>query len=153
MNGDSLEGMDLNEAVSKIKGPKGTKARLEVSRPGQSEVLKIVVVRDEIPIETVHADMLDGKIGKLEISQFSTDTSKDFLKELEELESKGMKGLVIDVRGNPGGLLPAVVEISEQLVPDQKKIMMTEDKTGHRIEYKSKMKEKRVSDRDSDGLG
>ncbi|EGK10626.1 S41 family peptidase [Kroppenstedtia eburnea] len=143
VNGDSLEGMDLNEAVSKIKGPKGTKAHLEVSRPGQSEVLNIEVVRDEIPIETVHAEMLDGKIGKLEISQFSTDTSKDFLKELEEMEAKGMKGLVIDVRGNPGGLLPAVVEISEQLVPDQKKIMMTEDKTGHRMEYKSKLKEKK----------
>lgn len=143
VNGKSLEGMDLNEAVSEIKGKKGTKARLEVMRPGQDDILKITVVRDEIPIETVHTKMMEDKIGKIEISQFSEDTSSDFIEELEKLEKKGMEGLVIDVRGNPGGLLPAVLEISEQLVPHEKKIMMTEDKQGNRMEYKSKLEEKK----------
>ncbi|WP_108023553.1 S41 family peptidase [Melghirimyces profundicolus] len=139
VNGKSLEGMNLNEAVSKIKGPKGTKARLEVIRPGQSDILKITVVRDKIPIETVQAEMMKDKIGKIEITQFANDTADDFFTELKKLEKQGMKGLVIDVRGNPGGLLPSVIEISEQLVPNGKRIMMTEDKTGHRIEYKSKL--------------
>ncbi|GAA5346369.1 S41 family peptidase [Planifilum fimeticola] len=141
VNGVSLEGMTLNEAVMKIRGPKGTKAKLEVVRPGHSEILHITVTRDEIPIETVDAQMLKGGIGKIEISQFAEDTAKDFADALEKLEGQGMKGLVIDLRGNPGGLLPAVLEIAEDLVPGEKPIMFTEDKRGQRVEYKSKLKE------------
>jgi carboxyl-terminal processing protease len=143
VNGESLEGLDLNEAVEKIKGPKGSKAKLEVVRPGQSEILKITVIRDEIPIETVRSDWMDGGIGIIDISQFSEDTAKEFSKQLNELEEKGMKGLVIDVRGNPGGLLPAVLEIGEELVPNEGVIMMTEDKSGNRVKYTSKLKGKK----------
>lgn len=143
VNGENLEGLDLNEAVEKIKGPKGSEAKLEVVRPGQSEMIKVTVIRDEIPIETVHADMMDGEIGRIEISQFSEDTSKEFTEQLQKMEKDGMKGLIIDVRGNPGGLLPAVLEIGEQLVPNEKVIMMTEDKSGNRVKYNSKLKEKK----------
>ncbi|MFC4077459.1 S41 family peptidase [Salinithrix halophila] len=137
VNDISLEGMDLNEAVAKIKGPKGSKARLEVLRPGQDELMKVTVVRDEIPIETVHSRMLEDKIGKIEITQFSEDTSKEVTKQLDKLEEKGMKGLVIDVRGNPGGLLPSVLEILEKLLPEGKMLMMTEDKSGNKVEYRA----------------
>ncbi|MGI6126330.1 MAG: S41 family peptidase [Planifilum sp.] len=141
VNDVSLEGMTLNEAVMKIRGPKGTKAKLEVVRPGHSEILHITVVRDEIPIETVDAQMLKDGIGKIEISQFAEDTADDFSSALKELEKQGIKGLIIDLRGNPGGLLPAVLEIAEELVPGQKPIMFTEDKRGQRVEYKSKRQE------------
>lgn len=127
VNGESLEGLTLHEAVEKIRGPKGTKANLEIIRPGRSEVLKISVVRDEIPIETVHATMLDGKIGLIEISQFSTETANDFTKALQKLEKEGMKGLIIDVRGNPGGMLQAVQEIGGNLLPKNRTIMQMED--------------------------
>ncbi|WP_107728256.1 S41 family peptidase [Desmospora activa] len=143
VNGESLEGMDLNEAVEKIKGPKGSEAKLEVVRPGQSEVVKVTVIRDEIPIETVRSELMDDKVGHIEISQFSEDTAEEFTKQLKKLEEDGMKGLIIDVRGNPGGLLPAVLEIGEQLIPNEKVIMMTEDKSGNRVSYKSKLKEKK----------
>ncbi|MDA8354607.1 MAG: S41 family peptidase [Firmicutes bacterium] len=143
VNGKSLEGMDLNEAVSKIKGPKGSKAKLTVLRPGQNDLMKVTVVRDEIPIKTIHSDMMEGNIGRIEISQFSKDTSADFSKALKKLEKDGMQGLVIDVRGNPGGLLPSVLEIAEQLVPNEKLIMMTEDKAGQRMEYRSKLEGKK----------
>ncbi|GGE04597.1 carboxy-terminal processing protease CtpB [Marinithermofilum abyssi] len=143
VNGKSLEGMSLNEAVSKIKGPKGSKAHLQVVRPGHDSIMKITVIRDEIPIETVRSKMLEGKVGKIEITQFSTDTAKDFEKALNKLEDQGMKGLVIDVRGNPGGLLPSVLKISEQLVPHKKTIMMTEDKAGNRLKYQSKLEGKK----------
>ena len=63
--------------------------------------------------------MKDG-IGKIEISQFAEDTADDFSSALKELEKQGIKGLIIDLRGNPGGLLPAVLEIAEELVPGQK---------------------------------
>ncbi|OYD08112.1 S41 family peptidase [Paludifilum halophilum] len=143
VNDTSLEGMTLSEAVSKIKGPKGTKAKLKVLRPGIHEMMDITVVRDEIPIETVRSEMMEGKIGKIEITQFSTDTAEDFADELKALEEKGMKGLVIDVRGNPGGLLPAVLEIAEKLVPNEQTIMMTEDKSGKRVKYQSKLEGKK----------
>lgn len=139
----SLEGMDLNEAVSKIRGPKGSKAKLKVMRPGNDEMMTVTVVRDDIPIETVHYELMEDQVGKIEITQFSEETAKDFSEGLEKLEKKGMKGLVIDVRGNPGGLLPAVLEIGEELVPNRQTIMMTEDKSGERMTYKSKLEGKK----------
>jgi carboxyl-terminal processing protease len=138
VNGESLEGLSLNEAVSKIRGPKGTKAVLEIARPGTRDVLHITVVRDEISLKTVEAEMLEGKIGRITIAQFSEKTADDFAAGLASLESKGMKGLVIDVRGNPGGLLPVVLDICDQLIPAGKTVLMTEDKAGNRNTYTTK---------------
>ncbi|WP_124728397.1 S41 family peptidase [Staphylospora marina] len=137
VNGESLEGLDLTEAVSKIRGPKGSKAVLEISRPGERELLHITVIRDEISLQTVEAKMLDGKIGWIAISQFSESTADDFAKELKSLESQGMKGLVIDVRGNPGGLLNVVLDMGQQLLPKGKTIMMVEEGSGKRTVYKA----------------
>jgi carboxyl-terminal processing protease len=141
VNGISLEGMDVNTAVSKIRGPKGSKAKLEIVRPGVKEVLHITIIRDEISLQTVEATMLPDKIGRITVSQFSENTAKDFANGLKKLEEEGMKGLVIDVRGNPGGLLPVVLEMCDQLVPGKKTVMMTEDKNGKREKYTSKLDE------------
>ncbi|SEN46888.1 S41 family peptidase [Lihuaxuella thermophila] len=139
VNGESLEGLDLTKAVSKIRGPKGTKANLEIVRPGVRDILHISVVRDEISLATVEAEMLPEQLGRITISQFSENTAEDFEKELKKLEQQGMKGLVIDVRGNPGGLLPVVLKICDQLVPGNKTVMMTEDKKGNRTKHQSKL--------------
>jgi carboxyl-terminal processing protease len=120
VNGESLEGLDVHQAVMKIRGPKGTKAVLKIVRPGVAEPLTIVCIRDDIPIETVRSEVLqkDGvKVGKIEISQFSSETAKHFKDQLADLEKQGIGGLIIDVRGNPGGYLLAVKEIGEVLVP------------------------------------
>jgi carboxyl-terminal processing protease len=131
VNGTKLAGMSLNEAVQKIRGKKGTEAKLEISRPGTSDVLKITVVRDQIDIETVYQTYYpDQKIGKLEIRQFSDNTDERFLKDLASLEAKGMKGLIIDVRNNPGGSLDAVSNILDALVPSDKAIFKVEDRNG-----------------------
>ncbi|TCS95673.1 S41 family peptidase [Hazenella coriacea] len=137
VNGESLEGMNVNEAVSKIRGPKGSKAKLEIVRPGVQDVLNITVIRDVIPLETVEAEMINNEIGRITVSQFSEDTATDFAKGLKNLEQKGMKGLVIDVRGNPGGLLPTVLKMCDELVPDNKVVLMTEDKSGKRTVYRA----------------
>jgi carboxyl-terminal processing protease len=143
VNGQSLEGMDIQEAVSKIRGPKGSKAQLLISRPGVSEPLNITVVRDEISLQTVEATMLPDKIGRITLTQFSENTAEDFAKELKKLEDQGINGLIIDVRGNPGGLLQSVLEICDQLVPGKKRVLMTEDKSGNRTEYHSKLETKK----------
>lgn len=122
VNGESLEGLDLHQAVQKIRGPKGSKAVLEVLRPGNQEPMTITCIRDDIPIETVYSEVItqgNKKIGKLEITQFSADTAKEFAEHLAALEKQGIAGLIIDVRGNPGGYLLAVKEIGQLLVPNQ----------------------------------
>ncbi|MGD8190229.1 S41 family peptidase [Brevibacillus ginsengisoli] len=144
VNGESLDGLDLQKAVSKIRGPKGTKATLKIQRAGVNELLTFVVVRDDIPLETVHSEVLTRnglKIGKIELSQFAEDTAKDFGKQLAQLEQQGIKGLVIDVRGNPGGYLMAVKQIGEMLIPNKGVIVKIAygDKSKEEEVYKSKM--------------
>jgi len=140
VNGESLEGLSLMEAVLKIRGPKGTPAHLEIIRPGVSQPLKLVIIRDEIPIETVHAGIIKKRgipFGRIEITQFSTGTSKRFAEELKRLEEAGIKGLVIDLRGNPGGLLEAVLDMAKQIVPNHGVILHIEQRGGQRETYRS----------------
>ncbi len=146
VNGESLEGLDLQKAVMKIRGPKGSKATLKILRPGVTEPLTIVVVRDEIPIETVRSEVIQkgGRtFGKMEISQFASDTAKHFNQQLADLEKQGIQGLVIDVRGNPGGYLTAVKEIGESLIPHHGVIVKITygDKSKEVEEYRSKAEE------------
>jgi carboxyl-terminal processing protease len=146
VNGESVEGLDLYEAVLKIRGKKGTKVRLEILRPGVKEVLKIDVVRDEIPIETVHADVkkYHGKnVGYIEITSFSENTAQDFKKKLDELEKKNINGLVLDVRGNPGGYLQSVEEILKELVPKDKPYVQIEDRNGEKQRFFSPLSKKK----------
>lgn len=122
VNGESLDGLDLNKAVQKIRGPKGTKAVLKVMRPGVSEPLTVECIRDDIPIETVYSKTIekDGKkLGVLEIAQFSAETADHFGKELKKLEDQHIDGLIVDVRGNPGGYVEAVRQIGEMLIPNK----------------------------------
>ncbi|MBP1157768.1 MULTISPECIES: S41 family peptidase [unclassified Paenibacillus] len=137
VNGEKLEGLSLNQAIMKIRGPKGTQAKLEIVRSGSPEPIPVIVVRDDIDVETVYAEMLPGQIGKIEIRQFSSNTSEHFNQELKVLEEQGMKGLIIDVRNDPGGLLSAVVEIVEPFIPKGKTIVQIENRKGEREETKS----------------
>src|SRR5699024_12363278 len=112
--------MDVNEAAEMILGEKGSELDLLIKRTGASDQFEVTVTRDEIPIETVEADTedVDGKkTGIITISSFSETTSDEFTKALDKLEEDGIDGLVIDVRGNPGGLLDSVEEIMEHFVP------------------------------------
>ncbi|WP_232699744.1 S41 family peptidase [Brevibacillus daliensis] len=126
VNGESLDGLDLHKAVNKIRGPKGTKATLKIMRQGNTEPMTVVIVRDDIPVETVYPSSYEKngkKIGVLEITSFASGTAEEFLKQLAILEEEGIKGLVIDVRGNPGGYLKATTIISENLIPNKEKIV------------------------------
>ncbi|MBN8235341.1 peptidoglycan-binding protein [Halobacillus kuroshimensis] len=146
VDGESVEGLDLYEAVLKIRGEKGTEVTLEVERPGVSEPLNIDITRDDIPLETVYSDMkkVDGKkAGVIEITSFSEKTSDEFHNALEKLESDGMEGLVIDVRGNPGGLFTDVQEILKEFIPKDKPIVQVEDRSGEKTEYYSEITEKK----------
>lgn len=145
VDGENIEGLELSKAVKKIRGPKGSKVKLEIMRPGVSESLTIVVTRDTIPLESVYSDSyeIDGKkIGKIEIASFSENTAARFTEEYESLKRKGVKGIVIDVRGNPGGYLQAVLGIAGRLVSEDKLILQVEDRDGKREKYSGQSKGK-----------
>jgi carboxyl-terminal processing protease len=140
INGENIEGMDLYEAVLKIRGPKGTEANLEIARPGLSEPITITVIRDEIPLETVYTETIkaNGKtFGKIEITSFAQKTAEDFATALAGFEEKSIDGLILDVRGNPGGYLDAVREISELIVPNEGIITQIENRAGEKVVYRS----------------
>jgi carboxyl-terminal processing protease len=133
IDGKSIEGLDLYEAVLQIRGKKGTVVELEVMRPGVDDTFKVEVTRDTIPIETVYSSMekKDGHdIGVIQITSFSEDTASDFTDQLAELEKKGMDGLIIDVRGNPGGYLKSVEDILRLFITDEKPMLQIEDRAG-----------------------
>jgi carboxyl-terminal processing protease len=132
VNGESLDGLTLNEAVAKIRGPKGTKLTLVIMRDGSNEPITLEVVRDDVDVETVFAEMRDSNVGLIEIRQFSANTAERFATELAGLEKKGMQGLVIDVRNNPGGILQVVNTIAAQFVPKGETIVQVEERSGAR---------------------
>ena len=140
VNGEKLDGLTLNQAVMKIRGPKGTQVKLSIRKVGSTAPQELVLVRDDIPLETVYAEMVTDTIGKIEISQFSTDTAERFTEELNGLEKKGMKGLIIDVRDDPGGLLDCVLDIAEHFVPKGKTVLQVEDRDGKRSSEAAKGK-------------
>lgn len=133
VDGRDITDMELSSAVALIKGDKGTSVTLEVIRG--TERLTFYAVRDAVEAKTVSYTLLDNNIGYLSISQFEEVTTKQFKAAVEDLQSQGMKGLVIDIRNNPGGLLDTVVGMLKYMLPDGL-IVYTEDKQGNRKEYK-----------------
>ena len=133
VDGRDITDMELSSAVALIKGDKGTSVTLEVIRG--TERLSFSAVRDAVEAKTVSYTLLDNNIGYLSISQFEEVTTKQFKAAVEDLQSQGMKGLVIDIRNNPGGLLDTVVGMLKYMLPDGL-IVYTEDKQGNRKEYK-----------------
>ncbi|WP_409343799.1 S41 family peptidase [Paenibacillus sp. MBLB4367] len=132
VNGEKLDGLTLNQAVMKIRGQKGTQAKLGIVRGGATEPIEVIVVRDAISVETVYAEMMNGGIGKIEIRQFSVNTGTRFKEELAKLENQGMKGLLIDVRNDPGGLLDVVLDIVQPFVEKGKPLIQVENKIGQK---------------------
>ncbi|WP_088815131.1 MULTISPECIES: S41 family peptidase [Listeria] len=132
VDGKSVKGDTATEATKKIRGEKGTKVTLTIQRPGVDKPFDVVITRAEIPIETVYKEMGDDKIAHVTISTFSENTSEELLKALKSLDKEGMKGLVMDLRGNPGGLLDQAVSIASMFVPDGKVVVQEEDKDGEK---------------------
>lgn len=116
VDGESIQGMSSSEAVLLIRGEKGTPVTLTVRRDGIAEPMEVKIVRDVIPIETVYAKLDEDGIGHLHITSFSTGTYEEILSALDEMEAEGLKGLIVDVRQNPGGILDAAVDISDLFV-------------------------------------
>jgi carboxyl-terminal processing protease len=122
IDGTSTNGMTIDEAVNRIRGKKDTKVTLRILR-NKTEDLSITIVRDEIKIPSVKWELLDGKVGYIRISQFGDDTDSLMDKAAAELKDKGATSIVLDLRGNPGGLLSSAVKVSSMWLPKGKTVL------------------------------
>ena len=146
IDGKSTDGLDLNEAVDKIRGEKGSKVKLTIERAGAKKPFDVELTRADIPIETVYPEIekTNGKkTGVLKLTSFSENTADDFKDELDKMEEKNIDGLVIDVRGNPGGLLDSVDDILKELIPKDKPYLQIEDRNGKKEKRYSEIEEKK----------
>ncbi len=131
------QGMSLSKVVSLVKGREGTIVNLTIYREGEPDYLEMEIVRaKQIETTTVDSGMIEGhdEIGYLRIREFEGVTPDQFTEAMAVLKENGMKGLVLDLRSNPGGDLTAVVDVARQILPAGL-IVYTEDKAGNRKEY------------------
>ena len=115
VDGEFTKDMKLWEAVKKMRGPKGTEVTLTIWREGESEPIDFKLIRNTIPIESVHSAMVKEGYGYVRITNFREKTSADLEEALTALESeaKPLKGLILDLRGNPGGLLDQSINVAD----------------------------------------
>lgn len=116
IDGKSTSGMSIDDAVKKIRGESGTKVTLELVRD-RKETLKLTITRAEIKVPSVEWSVTDDNIGYLKITQFSDDTTTLATQAAQEFRAKNVKGVVLDMRDNPGGLLNSAVDVSSLWLP------------------------------------
>lgn len=137
IDGVSTQGMSVNQAVNKIRGPNGTKVTLNILHVGDKEPVSITIVRGEIKVASVETKTLDNKVAQVRIIQFTQRTPDELRSALIKLKQDGMKGLVLDLRGNPGGLLDATVDVASQFLEDGL-VLYEVDGKGNRVEWKTR---------------
>lgn len=136
VNGTNVSGKELDKAVTMMKGQDGTEVTLTINRPNQGIIDK-KLKRAKINMVTVKGEMLENNIGYINVTMFDENTAKKFSDTLKELKDKGMKVLIVDLRGNPGGLLDQCVDMVSNFVPKGKVIVSTIDKYNSKKEYTS----------------
>ncbi|GAV25621.1 carboxyl-terminal processing protease [Carboxydothermus islandicus] len=141
ISGRDTKGMDLDTAVSLMRGPVGTRVEVGILRPGEKETRVFTLVRENITIPTVESKMIDDKIGYIVLSQFTENSPQAVRKAIGDLKKKGMKGLIFDLRDNPGGELSAAVEIADIFVPRGKTIVYVDYRNQPDEEEKAKVPE------------
>ena len=135
VEGKEMNGLELEEVVSYIKGDEGTKVHITIYRNG--EPIEMELTRARVTSPTVDSEMKENGIGYLQITEFDDVTTAQFEENFASLKEQGMKGLIIDLRSNPGGNVTTVCEIAEKLLPEGLVFYM-EDKNGERTEYPCK---------------
>lgn len=137
IDGKDTKDMALDEAVNKIRGPEGTTVTLAI-RHENEPAKEVALTRSNIQIKTVAGKMLPDKIGYIRISMFNENTGSDFNQKYKELEAEGMKGIILDLRDNPGGLLDESVKVASKFVP-KGPVVSVVTRDGHRETHSSNL--------------
>ena len=131
IDGKSVKGMSLNQAVDLMRGKVGAPILLTVARENQNATLEIKIVRAKIKIKSVKYEIIDDKFGYIRISSFQNKTGKSLKNAISDLNTKSkgnIKGYVLDMRNNPGGVLGAAVDVSDAFIKGKKKLVFTKGK-------------------------
>ncbi len=127
VDGKSLIGATNEKVFKTLRGKKGTKVKIDIRRPGFSNTYTYEVRRDVIPTYTVDVSyMLDGSTGYIKLNEFGSTTAEEFHNAIVKLQRKGMKNMILDLRGNSGGFLDAAISVCDELLPNRQKIVSVE---------------------------
>lgn len=138
VDGDTVAGVGMpsDSIVRKLKGPKGTSVDVGVHRSDVSDLIDFKIIRDQIPLYSVDAHyMINSDIGYVKINMFSRTTFEEFNDAVANLLGKGMEKIIVDLRGNAGGLLPIAVQIIDEFLEKGKLIVYTEGQARKRFDY------------------
>ncbi|HEY32384.1 MAG TPA: S41 family peptidase [Dehalococcoidia bacterium] len=133
VDGESIVGWSIQDAVSAIRGPRGTPVTLLILREGDSELLEIEIIRAEIEVPSIYFEML-GDIAHIKIAQFTERTSEELSTALNEVASQEATGIIIDLRNNPGGLLSTVVDVASRFL-NEGIVISVVDNEGNKTDY------------------
>ncbi len=131
VDNENIAGVGLRnaEVTKKLKGPKGTEVKIEVLRRNVEEQITFNIIRDKIPQFSVDASyMINPEIGYIKVSRFSQTTYKEFRDAMEKLQSAGMKKLILDLQGNPGGYMNQAIDLADDFLPAGEKVVFTKGK-------------------------
>ena len=135
IEGESTKDISLQDAVTKLRGPKGTSVTITVFREGWEKPKDFTIVREVIQIKSVKYKALEDNIGYVKLTQFQQRTSEDLENALDTLEKDKINSLILDLRNNPGGLLNSAVDVSSQFLPDGKLVVYIKGRTGEQQDF------------------
>jgi len=130
VNGEAIEGWNLNDVVNKLKGPKGTPVDVTIMRPGVDGPMEFTIIRDEITSFSItnKFEIREG-IGYIRLANFAETTGQELRDALRDLNAPNLDGLIFDLRGNPGGALPAAIEVAEAFLERGQLVVETRGRT------------------------
>jgi carboxyl-terminal processing protease len=135
IEGESTKDITLHEAVSKLRGPKGTSVTITILREGLEKPKDISIVRDIIKLKSVKSRVVEEGIGYVKLTQFQERTVSDLKKALNKLSKEQIHSLILDLRNNPGGLLKGAVDVTSQFLPPGKLVVYIKGRSGDKTEF------------------
>lgn len=134
VEGETTYRKELHEVVSRLKGQAGTQVKVRIFRRGWAETREVVLTREQLKIDTAKGEMLPGKIGYAQVTSFGDETVDQLRGALEKFKESGVRSLIIDVRGNPGGYLQAARDVVDLFVEARKVVVTTKGRKGQVLE-------------------
>lgn len=135
IDGESTKDISLHDAVSKLRGKRGTSVTITILREGLDKTLDITIVRDIIKLKSVKSKVIDNTIGYVKLTQFQEKSADDLKKALNKLSREDINALILDLRNNPGGLLKGAVDVTSQFLPAGKLVVYIKGRSGDKTEF------------------
>jgi len=137
INGQTTEGMLLNDVISHIKGPKGTQVKLQIRHSGEETTSDITITRAAVVVPAVELKMLPGNVADIRLTQFSENADKELSKVLTEARAQGARSVIMDVRGNPGGLLDQAIKVTGLFIKNGATALIEVQRDGSKKVYRT----------------